>query len=188
MKPVLFCCLSAHLLVPNFIWFLQIFLWGPLSLKVNCRGGESPASAEQPSTTTTLVVVAALISGTQGLNFDSLNSLGGGLSIATKFVPPIPLVGPLDSDKVCPSFWVHIGFKVLSCGLFAYFVNSKFLFQPIHVLTTYLDQFYPWWVPPKLIWALFPSWSTEVNCWPNKHFKCLFFISIKIVFVKVSCF
>ena len=81
--------------------------------------GDTPAAQQTSVTPPTLVVAAALHSGPHGSTFGSLNFLGGWLSIAPKFVPPILLVGPLDSHQTCPIFCVKLSSNSLFVGLFA---------------------------------------------------------------------
>ena len=113
---------------------------GPTPLQRELQGSCSALHQQTQSTTTTLVVVSDLLSGSQCSSIDSLHSQGGWLSIAPKLVPPITLVGPLDSHQLCPFFWVehdaqlayfttYCLFRVFFWFVLAYF-QSLNLFKP----------------------------------------------------------
>ena len=113
MKPVLFCCLSAHLLISNFIWFFQNFLWGPLNLKVTCRGHHSPASAASPPTTTTWWWFPAISEGPRPPYLVPSIPLLPGLILWPLVWPQDPWA-PLESaNQTCP---ISVYPRVLQCA------------------------------------------------------------------------
>ena len=107
-----------------------------------------PCAAVISATPPPLVVVCGHHNGSQGSILGSLNYQGGWLSIAPKLVPPIIIVCPLDTHKLCPFFCIEQSAQVLILLFLAYSVVPFGLFQLMHVLTTQLNQIYPEWVPP----------------------------------------